>query len=215
MSNTGLYSSYAVLYELNNREFRNKLGLFPEDLRYLVILANSIIGAENAKRMEGTPEAVVRDGEEFVEKLMGIGSAEKEEAFRDIIETCILETLKDELKNCCPNCKSFYKCLDPENLSVGRLFERRVKGEETPELRREIAGRVEEALRRTPYTDTDLAHILCKDFRHQYSSSTLGAVFGRYLDIAGELRTSFGIDYEKIQKEIIHINMEFCRTAGK
>jgi hypothetical protein len=159
MSDTGAYSSYAVLYELNNRELRKKLDLYPEDSRYFVILANSIIGAENAKRVRGIPEAVVKDGQEFVEKLMGIGNAEQDDSFTEILGACLLETLRDELRNCCPNCLNFNKCLDPGNLSVGLLFERRVKGEETPELKREIAGQVEEALRRTPYIDTDSAHL--------------------------------------------------------
>lgn len=214
MSDTGTYSSYAVLYELNKRELRKKIDLYPEDSRYYVILANSIIGAENAKRVQGTPEAVVRDGKEFVEKLAGLGDAGQDDSFRDIIETCLLETLKDELRNCCSNCLNFNVCLDPETLPVGHLFERRAKGEETPELKKEIELQIEEALRRTPYIETDHAHLSCKDFRHQYSPSTLGPVFGRYLDIAAELSNSFGIDYEKVQLGIIEINMEFCKTAG-
>jgi len=38
----------------------------------------------------------------------------------------LLETLKDELKFCCLNCRFFDRCLDMENLSVGELFLRRV-----------------------------------------------------------------------------------------
>src|SRR3990172_3091363 len=103
MPDTKTYSSFAVLYELNNREFKRKLGLFPAELRYYVVLANSIIGAENAKRVEETPEAVVEDGREFVSKLLEVAAPEQDDAFRDILETYLIETMKDELRYCCPN----------------------------------------------------------------------------------------------------------------
>ena len=204
------YSSYAIMYELNNREFRKKLGLFPEELRYYVILANSIIGAENAKRVEGTPGAVIKDGEEFVARLLGIMDPGHDAAFRGVLETYLVETMKDELRNCCPNCSCFGDCLDIGNLAVGGLFERRANGEETEELKKQIALQVAAALERTPHVDTDSAHRLCANFRHQYSASGIGEVFGRYTEIAAVLRDTFGIDYRKIQQNMVLLNMEFC-----
>ncbi|MDA8241253.1 MAG: hypothetical protein M0Z67_12905 [Nitrospiraceae bacterium] len=204
------YSSYAIMYELNNREFRKKLGLFPEELRYYVILANSIIGAENAKRVEGTPGAVIKDGEEFVARLLGMMDPGQDAAFREVLETYLVETMKDELRCCCPNCACFEECLDIGNLAVGGLFERRANGEETEELKKEIALQVAAAFERTPHVDTDSAHRLCENFRHQYSASGIGEVFGRYTEIAAVLRDTFGIDYRKIQQEMVLLNMEFC-----
>ena len=211
MADNKTFSYYAVLYELNNREFKKKLDLFPEELRYYAMLANGIIGSENAKRLKETPEAIVKNSREFVEKLLGQASPETDEVFRRMLETYLIETLKDELRCCCLNCADFNSCLDMENPAIGLLFQRRVNGEETDELKREISLQVEKALRHTPYINTDKAHKLCKDFRHQYSSSNIGEVFGRYSDIAAGLRMSFGIDYRKIQQEIISINMEFCK----
>ncbi|MCL4457314.1 MAG: hypothetical protein M1147_10925 [Nitrospirae bacterium] len=210
MADHKTFSSYAVLYELNNRELKRKLDLFPEELRYYAVLANGIIGSENAKRLKETPEAVVEDSREFVEKLLGMASPETDDAFKEMLETYLIETLKDELRCCCSNCANFNSCLDMENLPVGLLFQRRVNGEETDELKREISLQIENALQRTPYINTDNAHKLCKDFRHQYSSSDIGEVFGRYSDIAAGLQVSFGIDYKNIQQEMISINMEFC-----
>jgi hypothetical protein len=204
------YSSYAIMYELNSREFRKRLGLFPEELRYYVILANSIIGAENAKRVAGTPAAVIKDGEEFVEKLLGMVDPEQDSLFREVLETYLVETIKDELRYCCPNCARFEECLDIESLAVGGLFERRVNGEETAELKQEIVRQVDVALERTPHVDTDMAHRLCEKFSHQYSASDIGEVFGRYAEIAAVLRHSFGIDYRKIQQKMVLLNMEFC-----
>jgi hypothetical protein len=213
MSETRTYSLFAVSYELNKREFRRKLDLFPEEMRYYVILANSIIGSENAKRVAETPEAVVEDSREFVEKLLSLVSPGADDGFRGVAETYLIETMKDELRFSCPNCENFSKCLDLENLTVGLLFKRRANGEETEEIRREIALQVDRALKNTPYIDTDMAHELCKDFRHQYRASGVGDVFGRYSDIAAELHKSFGLDYGKIQKEMIGINMEFCEKS--
>lgn len=215
MAGNARYSSYAVLYELNNRELRKKLDLFPEELRYYAILANSIIGAENAQRVEGTPQAVVEDGVEFVSKLLGMASPGQDDTFREILEKYLIETMKDELRSCCPNCTKFNACLDIENLEVGNLFERRAQGEETGELKKEIALQVADALKGAPYIDTDDAHTLCKDFKHQYTVSNMGEIFGRYSDIAAELRNSFGIDYKRIQEEMISINMDFCRRNGE
>jgi hypothetical protein len=214
MSETKTYSFFAVSYELNKREFRRKVGLFPEEMRYYVILANSIIGAENAKRVAETPEAVVEDSREFVEKLLSMVSPGGDDGFREVAETYLIETMKDELRFSCPNCENFGKCLDLEKLTVGLLFKRRASGEETEEIRMEIALQVDQALKNTPYIETDMAHELCKDFRHQYRASSVGEVFGRYSDIAAELHKSFGLDYGKIQKKMIEINMEFCEKNG-
>ncbi len=213
MSETGTYSFYAVSFELNKREFRRKLGLFPEELRYYVILANSIIGSENAKRVAETPGAVIEDSREFTEKLLSMVSPEADEGFREVAETCLIEAMKDELRFSCPNCDNFGRCLDLENLPVGLLFRRRAEGEDTGEIRKEIAVQVDRALERTPYIDTDAAHESCRDFRHQYRSSNIGEVFGRYSDIAIELHRAFGLDYGKIQEKMIEINMEFCKKS--
>ena len=213
MSGTKTYSFFAVSYEINKREFRRKLDLFPEEMRYYVILANSLIGSENAKRVAETPPAVVEDGSEFTEKLLSLVKPGEDESFRRIVEVYLIETIKDELRFSCPNCEKFDKCLDLENLTVGLLFKRRAEGEDTEEIRKEIALQVDRALMNTPYIESDAAHELCKDFSHQYSTSAIGEVFGRYSDIALELSSSFGLDYGKIQKEMIEINMEFCEKS--
>lgn len=213
MSETRTYSFYAVSYELNKRDFRRKLGLFPEEMRYYVILANSIIGAENAKRVAETPGAIVRESDEFAAKLLSMGSPSEDAGFREVAETYLVETMKDELRFSCPNCENFWECLDLENLTVGRYFKRCANGEETEEIRKEIALQVDNALKATPYIDTDSAHELCDRFRHQYRPSVIGEVFARYSGIALELQGAFGLDYAKIQKNMIAINEEFCRKS--
>ncbi len=213
MSDTTRYSFYAVSYELNRRELRRKLDLFPEEMRYYAILANSIIGSENARRVAGTPEAVVTDSREFTEKLLSLADPGADEGFRKVAETYLIETMKDELRFSCPNCENFSRCLDLENLAVGSFFRRRANGEDTEEIRKEITLQVDQALRNTPHMDTDSAHELCNEFRHQCSVSGIGEVFGRYSDISAELQRSFGLDYGKIQKEMIGINMEFCEKS--
>ena len=209
MSDRKEYSSYAIMHELNKREFRKKLGLFPEELRYYVILANSIIGAENAKRVAGTPEAVVRDGEEFVGKLLAMVDPERDDSFKTVLETYLIETMREELRCCCPNCRHFDECLGPDGLEVGGLFERRVNGEETEELKKEITCLIDAALAHTPYVDGG-AERLCGKFIHQYSAAEIGEVFGRYADIAATLQKSYGMDYRKIQQQMVSLNMEFC-----
>ncbi len=203
------YSSYAVLQELNRREFRKKLDLFPAELRHYVILSAGIIGAENAKRVEETPAAVVKDGEDFAAELLGMISPGQDDAFRGVLENCLIETMKDELRFCCSNCSNFDTCIDLKNLSVGHLFRERSEGQDSDELKREIALQIDHALQRTPHLETDRAHILCKDFRHQYTAASIGDVFNRYADIAAGLQLSFGIAYKKIQQEMISLNMEF------
>jgi hypothetical protein len=213
MSETATYSFYAVSFELNKREFKRKIGLFPDELRYYVILANSIIGSENAKRVAEIPEAVVQDSREFTGKLLSMVSPGADDAFREVMETYLVEAMKDELRFSCANCVNFGRCLDLENLTVGALFKRRAEGEDTEEIRKEIALQVNRALEKTPYVDGDKAHDHCKDFRHQYRASNIGEVFARYSDIAAELRKSFDLDYGKIQQKMIEINMAFCEKS--
>ena len=209
MKELDTYSSYAVLQELNRREFRKKLDLFPAEQRHYVILAAGIIGAENAKRVEETPAAVVKDGGDFAAELLGMISPGQDDAFKGVLETYLIETMKDELRFCCSNCSNFNACIELENLSVGQLFKERSEGQDSDELKREIALQIDHALQRTPHFETDSAHILCKDFRHQYTASSIGDVFNRYADIVAGLQHSHGIDYRKIQQEMISLNMDF------
>jgi hypothetical protein len=209
MADNKFYALMAVLHEINRREFKNKLSLFSEDLRYFATVASSIIGTENAKRIRETPSGVTENSEEYVAKLLEITSFEESDAFREVLETCLVETLKDELKFCCLNCTRLNSCLDVENLSVGELFLRRVHGEETDELREAIYCEVEKALQNTPYVATDEAHRLCRDFIHQYNVSNVGEVFGRYADIAMTLQSQYGLDYKKFLQDMISVNMAF------
>lgn len=213
MSEMKQYSFFAVSRELNRREFKRKLGLFPEEMRYYVILANSVIGSENAKRVVGIPEAVVEDSREFTAKLLSLVTPGEDDGFREVAETYLIETMKEELRFSCPNCENFSRCLDLENLTVGPLFMRCANGGETAEMKNEISLQVDRALKKTPHIDTDAAHELCKDFKHQCRVSDIGEVFGRYADIAAELQKTFGLDYRKIQKKMIEVNMEFCEKS--
>lgn len=214
-----MYAVYAVLYELNKRELKSKLDLFPAEMHYAVVLANSIIGSENAKRVKETPEAAVQAGNEFVARLLEmagpIADSGQDDVFREILETHLIDTIKDELRCCCPNCANFNACLDIGNLSLGHLFQRRVLGDETAELKKEIDLEIEKALEHTPHIHTDNAQTLCKDFRHQYRVTGIGEVFHRYADIAMGLKETFGIDYRKIQQAMILINMEFFEKSRK
>src|SRR4030042_6105441 len=107
MTDTKQYSLLAVLHEINRRELRNKLDLFPEDLRYYATVASSIVGAENAKRIRETPSGVSENSEEFVSKLLELTSFEDSSPFLEVLEKYLIETLKDELKFCCFNCALF------------------------------------------------------------------------------------------------------------
>ena len=212
MPDNKTFTLLAVLHEINNREFKNKLAAFPEDLHYFATLACSIIGAENSKRISETPEGVSKNSEEFVSNLLDMTNVGAEEKFRGVLETYLLDALKDELKSCCYNCLAFNKCLDIENLSVGDLFKRRVHGEETPQIREEISRQVSEAFMKTPYLCSDDAHLKCGDFSHQYNASSIGEVFGRYSDIAAGLHKQFGINYQHILQQMIGINMDFVKS---
>ena len=205
----------AILHEINKREFKNKLSGFSEELHYFVTVASSIIGSENAKRIRETPAGVTENSEAFVAKLLEITSFEESDAFREVLETCLVETLKDELKFCCLNCTRLNNCLDVENLSVGELFLRRVHGEETDELREAISREVEKALQPTPYVATDEAHRLCRNFIHQYNVSNVGEVFGRYADIAMTLQNQYGLDYKKFLQNMVSVNMTFFEKCNE
>lgn len=209
MKGNRTYATYAVMCELNSREFRRRLSLFPEDQRYQVVLASSIIGAQNAGKVEEIPAAVVAEGDEFVAKLLDMAGPEQGDAFKDVLEACLIETMKDELRYCCPNCANFSSCLNMENMPIGDLFRRRAEGEETDQLKKEIAYCIDHALQRTPHVESDSAHLLCGNFRHQYPATALGEVFNRYADIAIELQRSYGINYRQIQLEMVRINMDF------
>jgi hypothetical protein len=212
------YAAYAVMCELNRRELRKRLALFPDEQRYLAVIASGIIGAENARRMEETPAAVVESGKSFIEDMTAVAGQAQDGALRDILETCLVETMKDELRYCCSNCVNFRACLDMEHMPIGDLFRRRAEGEDTDDLKKETARYINEALQRTPHIDSDRAHLLCGDFRHQYTATAIGEVFNRYADIAAGLQNTYGIDYRKIQAEMVRINMDFFekdrRTAS-
>ncbi|HSW62947.1 MAG TPA: hypothetical protein VLH56_06540 [Dissulfurispiraceae bacterium] len=204
------YTQLAILMELNSRETQRKLHMYPKEMHYFAMLAASIVGAELSKRIAETPEGVAGKSDEFVSSLLNLAQPEKDGVFQGILETYLLETLKDELRFCCMNCKKFDACLATETLAVGELFRRRASGEEIEELRLEITRQVEAALDKTPYLHVEIAHELCKDFSHQYGASDIGAVFGRYAEIATVLHEKYGIDYRKIQQQMLSINMEFC-----
>lgn len=205
------YTLYAILHELNGREFKRKLNDYPEELLYLVILAHSIIGAENAKRIRETPEAVVKDGTEFVTKLLSVTDPEQEVTLKGILEEFLIKTLNDELRFCCPNCINFNRCLDINNLTIGELFKKRVNGEESEELKNDIKALIDSAIVNTPFITADDANKHCNDFIHQYDVPSLGNVIGRYRDIASALREKFNINYNEVQLRIIDVNLEFCR----
>lgn len=214
MADNELYSLLAVLHEINRRELKNKLTLFSEELHYYATVASSIIGTENSKRISETPTGVTENSEEFVSKLLEITSFEDSDSFREVLGTYLVETLKDELKFCCLNCRLFDRCLDTGNLSVGELFLRRIHGEDTAELREDIVREIDKALRNTPYVATDEAQRLCKDFTHQYNVSNVGAVFGRYADIAAALQRQYVLNYRKFLQEMVEVNMAFFEKCN-
>ncbi len=210
MSDKQIFSNLAILYELNKIEFERKLAIFPESLRYYVVLASSIIGTENSKRLNETPQKLIDNSEEFVKKMLELSTTIPDVAFRDILENYLIETLKDELRFNCLNCREFKNCLDIENQDeIGELFHRRVLGEETDELKQEIREKIQNALKKIPHINADDASRLCLHFIHNYTCESIGKVFGRYADIATKLRNDFGINYVKIQRSLIALNMEF------
>ncbi len=215
MSENAIYASYAILCELSNRDFRRKIGLIPEELRYYFILASGIIGAENAKRLNEVPAGVAKDGEEFVEKLAAIADPGKDDLFKGVLKTCLLETMRDELRCCCANCVRFNRCIDLPHLSaLGDLFKRRAEGEEADDIKNEIVREVEGALAKTPYCNSEDADRLCPDFQHQYALTRLGELFGRYSEIGIGLQAAFGLDYAEVKREMILLNMAFAERVN-
>lgn len=215
MNEIETYASYALLQELNRREFRKKLCLFPDEQRHYAILAAGIIGTETAKRTAGTPEAVVRDGEEFASELRHLVNPDEDALFREVLYTYLIEAIRDELRFCCSNCIHFTDCLNLDSLKAGRLFKLCTEGHETDEIKKELTLSINQALQQTPYLDTEQADSLCKEFRHHYTASTIANVFNRYADIAADLQQRYGIDYKQVQKQIIEINMDFYARSQK
>lgn len=210
---TESYAMLAVYHELNQREFSRRLTLFPEDLRYYIILATGIIGSEMAKKVGETPAAVVRQGEGFVESLIELVNPGDDETFRHVLEVCLIDILRDEIRFSCKNCRKFPVCLDAENSPLEALFRRRVEGDESPSLRDEIAGQIDETFRKAPYIESDAANRECPDFSHQYTAGHVGEVFGRYASIASTLMNQYGIDRERVLRQMVDINLDFCGRA--
>lgn len=208
-------SLYAVLHELNGRAFRERIGRFPEALRYYVILADALVGLENSRRIGETPSGVIGESEQFVEKLKGMVNPSDDETFGAILLSCVLDSLKGELAFSCLNCRGFGECLQPGQLPVGRLFDRRVKGDETRELREEISRQVDAALVKIPYFDDEAAHAHCERFRHSHSVASLAGLFKRYSEIAGRFAAQYAFDYGQFLGELAAINMEFARKSEK
>jgi hypothetical protein len=215
MTDKSTYAVLTILRELNDREFRKKLTQFPEDLRYYVILAGGIIGAEVSKRVQETPKGVVEKSGAFVEDMLAIANPGDDPAFRGVLEDYLVATLKDELRFCCMNCKRLEICLDIEHLELGELFKRRVSGEETQELKDAISTQIDNALSHTPYLDAEDAHKRCKEFRHQYSAANIGEVFGRYSDMTTTLQQNYGIDRGLVLHQMVLVNMEFCEKCSE
>jgi hypothetical protein len=209
MQDNKVYTQLAVNYELNDRDLKKKMAAFGEELRYYVLLAASIIGIENSKRVKDTPCGVTENSEEFVSDLMGLTSFEPDDTFRVVLENCLIETMRDELSFNCLNCVNFERCLNAETLSVGELFCSRINGKDTEDIRNEIKKQINSALKNTPFADSQEAHLLCKDFVHQRNKSSATEVFTRYRDIAASLSNEYGINYSKIQQKIVELNMDF------
>ncbi len=213
MSGNSTYSLLAILRELNDREFKRKLDMFTPELKYYVILSGGIVGSELAKRVKETPEAIVKDGGEFVSDMLNIAAPGDDEAFKGVLERYLVEILKDELRFCCMNCRKFNKCLDIENLQVGTLFERLANGEDNPDLREQISVQSKEALSRVQYLNESDVHKICAEFEHQYSVSDIGEVFGRYSNIAAVLQQKYGIDHKTVLQLMVPVNMDFCEKS--
>ncbi|MBN2653668.1 MAG: hypothetical protein JXR79_00935 [Nitrospirae bacterium] len=213
MSDKITFSELALLYELNKRTSAKRLASFPEELKYFVMLAMSIVGAENAKRINETPQAVVDDSEGFVSKLLSLADAKSDDRFRHVLESCLIESLKDELRFNCTNCLNFNRCIDINSLSVGELFMKRMGGDESESLRKEISIAVENALKNTPYAESEDAHKHCSRFEHNYSSTSVAEVFGRYAEIATELKHEYNLDYSEVQAAMLQLNMDFYEKS--
>jgi len=208
------YAQLAVLMELNSRECRRKREMFPEELRFFAMLAGSIVGAELAKHVPETPDAVVQQSASFAQHLAELAPPADDSVFSGILTTYLVETLKDELRFCCANCRRFDACAAIDTLAVGKLFRRRAEGEDTEEIRDEIQRQIGTALEKTPYLQVEIADELCPQFVHNYTASDIGGVISRYAAIAAALRDAYGIDYQQVQALLIEINMEFAGRCG-
>lgn len=209
------YAQLAMLMELNSRECRRKREMFPEELRYGAMLAGSIVGAELAKHVAETPDAIVQHSASFAQHLAELAPPADDGVFQEILATYLVETLKDELRFCCANCRRFDACAAIDTLAVGELFRRRAEGEDTEEIREEIRRQIASALEKTPYLQVEIADELCPQFVHTYSFSDIAGVISRYAAIAAALRDAYGIDYQRVQALLVEINMEFagrCRA---
>lgn len=207
------YSQLAVLMELNDRESRRKRELFPEELRYFAMLAGSIVGAELAQRVAETPDAVIQQSASFVRHLTELAPPADDGVFQEILATYLIETLKDELRFCCANCRSFDACVDTANLAVGDLFRRRAEGDDSEELKAEMRQQIEAALERTPYLNVEIADELCPHFVHTCTPAAIGTVISRYASIAAALRDAYGIDYRMVQSQLVEINLAFAERT--
>ncbi len=201
--------------ELSSREFRQKLLLFPDEQRHLAVLACSMVGAENARRLEEAPPGVVAQGGDFVEQMLGLTEAAQDKDFPAVLERCLIEALADELRFSCANCVSFIACLNLDASELGALFRQRVEGDRSDELRQRTDLLVNQALECTPHLADGDAHLRCPRFRHTCSPSTIGAVFNRYADIAAQLAETYGISYRNFQTELIRTNMEFSEQHSR
>ncbi|UCG79139.1 MAG: hypothetical protein JSV21_04735 [Nitrospirota bacterium] len=215
MNEEQTYTIYAILHELNGRRFRSRLEHIPEEKHFLMTMATAIVGNEIAKRIEETPDAVASDSNAFVSKLLQLADPEQTEELAIVLGTVLVDTLEDEIRYCCANCKKFSQCTNIVNLKVGKLFKQRVLGDESRELIEEIRSRIDIALENAPYYDSNDAHEQCPEFVHQYDPVSLGDVFNRYRNIASDLAERFGLDYGSFQQKLIDINMEFVKKAGK
>lgn len=92
------FSLLAVLQEVNNREFRKRLEDFPEKMHYYALVASSIIGAENSKRISETPSGVAEQSKAFVSDLLNMKPVDDDDAFREMLEVYIVKTLESEFE---------------------------------------------------------------------------------------------------------------------
>jgi len=112
----------AILHEINKREFKKQALQISGGTPLFCNGGKQHHRSENAKRIRETPAGVTENSEAFVAKLLEITSFEESDAFREVLETCLVETLKDELKFCCLNCTRLNNCLDVEIFRSGNSF---------------------------------------------------------------------------------------------
>ncbi|MFO0754419.1 MAG: hypothetical protein U0411_13980 [Thermodesulfovibrionales bacterium] len=73
------------------QEFRKKIGVF-RGARFYATIAGSIVGLENSKRAQEALPGVMERSEEFVSRLLGIVQLDPDETFREVLETCSLDS---------------------------------------------------------------------------------------------------------------------------